>query len=101
MAAPGLPGNAEKNQADALGDRTSRERATAVYDAHRKALQSRRRRDLTGEKILLHIEGSGDNQWADLYRGQRVAIPREVSEFRVSEPLLGTIVENQVAYHCT
>jgi len=72
-----------------------------VVDFHRYGLMARRNHDLLSEKYLLHIDGSGDFQWADIYHGQRVTIPREVSEFRKTENLLRPIVDNAVAHHTT
>lgn len=97
---PGIPNQAE-NQADAQGVRSAAELAREVAEQHQRALRSRRDRDLVAEKILLHIDGRGDNQWADVWNGQRVAIPPDVVEFKETEPLLGPIVANQIAYHCT
>lgn len=89
------------NQVDAV-DLLGRERlAYRVLDAHRKGLQSRFQRDLLSEKLLLHIDGSGDFQWADIYYNQRVEIPRYVSEFRKTENVLRLVVDNAVAHHTT
>jgi hypothetical protein len=81
--------------------RTADEAARRVVESHRRSLQHRRLRDLTAEKHLLWIDGEGDSQWADIFDGQRVAIPRLLNEFRVTENLLRPIVDNAVAYHCT
>lgn len=78
-------------------DATARE----IVDRHSAGLVSRRYRDLLSEKFLLHIDGSGDNQWADILNGERVAIPRVVSEFRKTENLLRPIVDNAIAHHTT
>lgn len=91
----------ERNQVDALGQRSKQELARQVVGAHRSGLAQRRDRDLLSEKLLLHIDGSGDFQWADIYDGQRVEIPRLVSEFRKSENLLRLVVDNAVAHHTT
>src|SRR3990167_801000 len=91
--------NREQNRADTLGLRTSADLARGIAERHRKGLASRRYRDLTSEKYLLHIDGEGDSQWADILYGRRVAIPRVITEYRRSENLLRPIVDNMVAYH--
>lgn len=98
MAEALLPGSAES---PVLGPRSGQDVARRIAEAHRKGLQARRDRDLLAEKILLHIDGSADNMWADIYMGQRVAIPRDLPEPRVTENLLRPIIANQVAYHTT
>lgn len=91
----------EQNEADAVGVRTAAANAKRVLEAHKKGLQSRRQRDLISEKLILHIDGSGDFQWADIFEGQAVVIPRDVSEYRKTENVLRLIVENAVAHHTT
>ncbi len=91
----------EKNEADALGVVSGPSQASRIYEMHRGALQARQGRDLISEKLLLHIDGAGDLQWADIYFGERVAIPHDVSEFRKTENILRIIVDNAVAYHTT
>lgn len=98
---PVVAPNPGQNQVDAVGVRSAQERARGIAEAHRKALQARRERDLISEKLLLHIDGSGDLQWADIFEGQRVEIPRFLSEFRDTENLLRPIVDNAVAQHVT
>lgn len=95
----GFPSQAS-NQADAVGQRSAKELAQRVADTHQRALSARRYRDLTSEKYLLHIDGEGDSQWADIFRGTRVEIPRRgLSEYRTQENILRPIVDNAVAYH--
>lgn len=89
------------NQADAAPARTAASVAREVAESHRRRLQARRYRDLTSEKYMLHIDGEGDSQWADILRGVRVAIPRGLPEYRTQENLLRPIVDNAVAYHTT
>lgn len=91
----------EGNEVDAVGQRTRSELAREIYQAHVDGLQSVRDRDLISEKLLLHIDGSGDFQWADIYMGIRVEIPRMISEFRKTENLLRPIIDNAVAHHTT
>ena len=90
-----------KNEADAVGLRTGQQLANAIIEAHQKALSARRSADLLCEKYLLHIDGSGDFQWADILDGSRVDIPRLVSGYRKTENLLRIIVDNAVAHHTT
>lgn len=73
--------------------------AKRILQMHTAGLRARRDRDLCSEKYLLHIDGSGDFQWADIFDGERVAIPRLVSEFRKTENILRLVVDNAVAYH--
>ena len=91
----------EENQADAVGQRSANQAAREVLDAHRQALMARRNADLVAEKLLLHLDGSGDNQWADILYGTRVEIPRYVSEYRKQENILRPIVDNAIAHHTT
>lgn len=89
-----------QNQIDgsmAVGlDRLARECA----ERHARALRRRRYRDLTAEKYMLHIDGEGDAQWADIYRGQRVVIPPHLSGGpRTQNNVLRPLVDNSVAYH--
>jgi len=90
-----------QNEVDALGQRTAAETARHVISAHSKGLRSRQERDLVSEKLLMHIDGSGDLQWADILHGSRVEIPRFVSEFRKTENVLRLVVDNAVAHHTT
>lgn len=73
--------------------------AENIVAAHTSGLQARRAHDLISEKLLLHIDGSGDFQWADIFFDQRIEIPRLVSEFRKTENLLRPIVDNAVSHH--
>jgi len=91
----------ETNEADAVGQKTAQSVAREILRAHRSGLNARRERDLISEKLLLHIDGSGDNQWADILYGTRVEIPRLISEFRKTENLLRLVVDNAVAHHTT
>lgn len=91
----------EQNEVDSVGSVSRQSIAQEVYKAHRLGLQARRQRDLLSEKLLLHIDGSGDLQWADIFEGQRVEIPRFVSEYRKTENVLRLVVDNAVAYHTT
>jgi len=76
--------------------------ARDVADFHRKGLDRRRFHDLTAEKYMIHIDGEGDNQWADLYNGERIQIPHNLSGVpRAQNNLLRPIVDNMVAYHST
>lgn len=90
-----------QNQRDALGHRTAQDVARRIAKAHQAGLTSRRERDLVSEMLLLHIDGAGDSQWASIYNGQRVEIPRLISEYRKTENLLRLIVDNAVAHHTT
>src|SRR3990167_2369087 len=89
------------NQVDAVGKRSAVDQARRVYDMHRQALNARRGAMLLWEKLLLHVDGSGDMQWADILYGTKVEIPRLVSEYRKSENLLRAVIDNAVAHHTT
>lgn len=91
----------ESNQADALSVADADRIAQQILKAHKSGLDSRRERDLVSEKLLLHIDGAGDNQWADVLHGSRVEIPRIISEYRKTENLLRLVVDNAVAHHTT
>lgn len=89
------------NQVDAVGQRSGKEIAKWIFENHRRGLEARREGLLIGEKLLMHADGTGDKQWADIYRGQRIVIPRAVSEFRKTENVLGLLVANAIAHHTT
>jgi hypothetical protein len=90
-----------QNQVDAVGQRSAAAIAKGVFDRHTKGLQAMRQAHLTWELFLLHIDGSGDSQWASILNGQRVEIPRLISEYRKTENLLRLVVDNAVAHHTT
>ena len=100
-AQPVVASRPNENQQDALGVVSRQSLADAVVRAHKAGLDARRQRDLLSEKFLLHIDGSGDFQWADIFEGSRIDIPRGVSEFRRTENLLRPVVDNAVAHHTT
>ena len=91
----------ERNQADAIGKVSAASDARFVVEQHMQRLRARRRIELIWEKLLLHIDGSGDFQWADIYDDTRVEIPRYVSEYRKTENLLRLVVANAVTHHTT
>ena len=89
------------NEVDAVGAVSRDSVARQLFDSHVAGLRARRRRDLISEKLLLHVDGSGDFQWMDILNDARVAIPRLISEWRKSENLLRLVVDNAVAHHTT
>ena len=91
----------ERNERSRVGQRTANERARQLLQAHRAGLQSRRQHDLLAEKLILHIDGSGDFQWCEIWNGQKIVIPRLLSEYRKTENLLRLVVDNAVAHHTT
>ena len=98
---PGIP-SPERNQADAVGVVSARSTSREVTEFHRDGLRSRRHRDLTSEKYLLHVDGEGGSQWLDLYHGTRLKIPTNVSgAVRVQNNQLRPIVDNYVAHLTT
>lgn len=90
-----------QNQADVVGAISRDSLAREVWEGHKAALEARYSLELIWQKLLLHIDGSGDFQWAEIWYDQEVVIPREVSEFRKTENLLRPIVDNAVAHHTT
>ncbi len=84
-----------------MGARSQKEEARLVLAAHKAGLDARRSRDLISEKLFLHIDGSGDFQYADIWYDTRIEIPRDVSGFRKTENLLRLVVDNAVAQHTT
>ena len=76
--------------------------AQEIADFHKNGLERKRFHDLTAEKYLIHIDGEGDNQWADIYNGERIQIPHNLSGIpRAQNNLLRPLVDNMVAYHST
>lgn len=90
-----------QNQVDAVGVVSQDSIARRIWDQHRRASRARRQLELIWEMLLLHIDGAGDAQWATIYEGTRVEIPRFLSEYRKTENVLRPIVRNAVAYHTT
>ena len=91
-----------KSQADANGQVSEASLAKEVRDFHSGGLRSRRHRDLTAQKYLLHVDGEGGSQWLDLYHGQRLRIPTSLSGIsRIQNNQLRPIVDNFVAHLTT
>jgi hypothetical protein len=89
------------NEADGVGAVSRRSIARQIVEDHVRQLRARRSAELIWEKLLLHVDGSGDAQWCDIFNDTRVEIPRFVSEFRKSENLLRLVAQNAVAHHTT
>ena len=90
------PALAENPSDPAVAKRIAKE----VAEAHRVGKTKRKRHDLTCEKYLVHIDGEGDGQWADIVDGCRVDVPINPSgglrfQYNLERPL----TENMVAYH--
>lgn len=90
-----------RNQVDGLGLVTRESDAKRIMEDHYRQLRARRQAELIWEKLMLHVDGSGELQWADIFRGERVVVPPSVSEYRQQENLLRVIVSNAVAQHTT
>src|SRR5688572_4021047 len=88
-------------QPPSLGIRTGAELARQVAEQHRKNLAARRHASLYWEKYLIHIDGRGNNQYADILYNTRVAIPRDLQPYQVQHNLLRPITDNMVAWHTT
>jgi hypothetical protein len=90
-----------QNEVDAVGTISAASIAKQIFDGHTAGMSSLRARQLVWEKLLLHVDGTGDYQWADIFNGAKVEIPQYISEFRKTENLLRPIVDNSVAHHAT
>jgi len=98
---PGIP-SLVNDQADAQGVVSAESIATEIREFHWRGLRSRKHRDLTAQKYLLHVDGEGGSQWYDLYHGQRLKIPTSLSGVsRVQNNQLRPIVDNYVAHLTT
>lgn len=89
------------NRVDMQGMRSAAALARQILEDHQNALAARRGADLLCEKLLLHVDGAADLQWADIVDNMRVEIPRLVAEFRKTENILRLLVDNAVAHHTT
>lgn len=98
---PTVSPNPGGNQVDAVGQVSKSSIAKEILHAHASALEARRGRDLVSEMLALHIDGTGDFQWAVIVNDAQVEIPRSVSRFRKTENLLRPIVDNAVNHHTT
>jgi hypothetical protein len=99
--APGLPSQGS-NRMDAQGPVTEKSIADETREFHWRGLRSRRHRDLTAEKYVLHVDGEGGSQWYDLYHGQRLKIPANLSGVpRIQNNQLRPITDNFVAHLTT
>lgn len=74
--------------------------ARSVADFHRLGKKRRRLTDLTREKYLVHLDGEGDGQFADILGGEIVAaVPNPGKQLRVQWNLLRPITANMVKHH--
>ncbi len=74
--------------------------AMQILDEHRHGLANRRQHDLTCEKYLIHIDGEGSAQWAEIVDGMFIMVPPSLTNsLRLQRNLLRPLVENMVAYH--
>lgn len=82
------------------GARSAEQEARRLYDAFRRGKDRKSLRDLTAEKYMLHVDGEGGAQWADIVNGTKVRIPpRPLGGLRVQYNLLRPVVDNAIAYH--
>lgn len=57
-------------------------------------------RDLTAEKYLIHLDGEGYGQYAEIVNGQYVMVPPDLqNSLRLQRNLLRPMTDNMVAYH--
>ena len=64
--------NPEGDQSDAMGSGEAHALAIESREFHTRGLRARRLHDLTGEKYMLHVEGTGAAQYLDIFRGVRL-----------------------------
>jgi hypothetical protein len=99
----GLPDPDESRLIDSpfgMGAHEADTLARRVAEDHRRARQSRRKRDLTAEKYAIHLDGEGLSQWADIVDDQYVAVPPHLLfSLRLQRNLLRPMTENLIAYH--
>lgn len=97
---PGLPSPAREEARAGQVDEETRAKRTLAF--HRKGLDSRRLRDLTAEKYLLHIDGEGQSQWYDVFKGQRLRMMPVLNGFSPTQDnQLRPIIDNFVAHLTT
>ncbi|MCK5316318.1 MAG: hypothetical protein KAJ55_00310 [Anaerolineales bacterium] len=90
----------DPNQFEPPSPEKSQALADSVAMSHRTGLEKRAITDLTREKYLLHIDGEGNAQWADILNGSILKVPANVSGgLRLQYNLLRPLVDNWVAYH--
>ena len=85
---------------DPTGNAAREALAKEVIEGHRRGKDSRRQRDLTAEMYLVHIDGEGGSQRADIIDGSRVQVPTSLAggvwfQYNLERPM----TENMVAYH--
>ena len=98
---PGIPGQEGNRQAPGQ-ERSDIVIANEVKDFHWNGLRSRRLRDLTAEKYLLHVDGEGGAQWLDIYHGTRLKIPTSLTGApRIQNNQLRPILDNFVSHLTT
>lgn len=74
------------------------ELAKEIYQGHKDGKDAKRERDLTAEKYLVHIDGEGDGQWADIFDGARVVIPPNMAGgLRLQDNLLEVMCRHAVS----
>ena len=84
----------------AEGDlRTNQATAKEILERHVAGLDARKQHDLLCEKLLLHIDGGGDLQYAEIYNNDRIVIPEMVSAYKKPDNLLRLVVDNAVSHH--
>lgn len=74
--------------------------AQELLDRHRRGKDRRFLRDLTAEKYMIHCDGEGSSQWADIVDGMYVMVPFSLQDqLRLQRNLLRPVVANFVAYN--
>ena len=100
MAFPALQEEALDPPLSAVDPEADARLAREVAEQHRKGKERRRFRDLTAEKYLIHVDGEGDAQWADVLDGSRIKIPVAIGgSIRRQENLLRPMLQNMVSFH--
>lgn len=101
MALPSIDGNqVDAPQPFGMGEAERERVARDVVERHKRAKRNRTQRDLLAEKYLIHTDGEGDGQWADIWNGTAIRVPPKIgSATRLQRNLLRPMVENFVSYH--
>src|SRR3990167_3272006 len=98
--AGGIPGGRPATPPPAK--KLPKELSQESVEFHRKGLVARRRRDLTCEKYMMHVDGEGLSQWLDVIGGSRLRVaPNLTGVPRAQNNQERPILDNFVAHLTT
>jgi len=98
----GLPDPADSRREARASVAEQARLAAETRDLHWRGLRSRRHRDLTAEKYLLHVDGEGFSQWLDVFRGTKLRVSPNLSGVpRTQNNQMRPILDNFVAHLTT